>query len=107
MVLSLKIDKRSEKINEAMSPGNGVDLFAIYEIKVISYKDQLSFIIQIYVTMEQAAFRIMRYLLLKKFRRMWIILDQEYNGERSDIGREVDLKHLKGLFFNSKNVNES
>jgi len=37
--LSLNIDKRYEKINEAMSPGNGVDLFAIYEVKVISYKD--------------------------------------------------------------------
>lgn len=48
--------------------------------------------------MEQAAFRVMSYLLLKNFRRIWKILYEEYNGE--------ELKRFKGLLFNSMNVDE-
>lgn len=57
--------------------------------------------------MEQADFRVISYYrLLKNFRRIWTILYQELNGEDSEFGRERELKRLKGLLFNSVNVDE-
>ena len=57
--------------------------------------------------MEQADFRVISYYrLLKNFRRIWTILYQEFNGEDSEFGRERELKRLKGLLFNSVNVDE-
>lgn len=57
--------------------------------------------------MEQADFRIISYYrLLKNSRRIWTILYQEFNGEDSEFGRERELKRLKGLLFNSVNVDE-